>query len=131
MDGIKKFEDMIAWQKARILTKDIYVISRQGAFGKDFALSRQIQRASVSIMSNLAEGFERSGLKEFHNFLSIAKASCAEVRSHLYIAKDIQYLSNDNFKKLNSQAQEVAKIVGGLRNSIIRKIRASKASTQV
>lgn len=82
-ERIDKFEDLIAWQKARELTKEVYRISKQGAFAKDFGLSGQIQRASVSIMSNIAEGFERGGRGEFHQFLSVAKASCAEVRSLL------------------------------------------------
>jgi four helix bundle protein len=88
-ERIDKFEDLIAWQKARELTREVYQISQQGAFGKDFGLSGQIQRASVSIMSNIAEGFERGGRSEFHQFLSVAKASCAEVRSLLYVALDI------------------------------------------
>jgi four helix bundle protein len=121
---IEKFEDLIAWQKARALTKTIYAVTRQGAFSKDFGLAGQIQRATVSIMSNIAEGFERTGLKEFHWFLSTAKSSCAEVRSHLYVALDIEYLSDNTFKKLNAQAEEVARIVGGLRNSIRNKIKS-------
>ena len=126
MSKVERFEDLIAWQKARILTKTIYMISRQGLFARDFGLAGQTQRASVSIMSNIAEGFERSSLKEFHKFLAIAKSSCAEVRSHLYVAHDINYLSDSAFHKLNNQASEVARIVGGLRISIANKIRDSK-----
>ena len=80
-DSVGKFEDLIAWQKARDLTRNVYKITRAGEFAKDFRLSSQIQSAAVSIMSNIAEGFERSGLGEFHQFLSTAKASCAELRS--------------------------------------------------
>lgn len=86
---VVKFEDLIAWQKARELTRKIYQISRTGEFAKDFCLSSQIQSAAVSIMSNIAEGFERGGLGEFHQFLSTAKASCAEFRSQLYVALDV------------------------------------------
>ena len=125
MSTVQRFEDLIAWQKARALTRMTYTISRQGAFAKDFGLAGQIQRAAVSIMSNIAEGFERVGLKEFHKFLSIAKSSCAEVRSHLYVTLDIDYLPESTFKKLNLQAQEVARIVGGLRASIANKIKSS------
>ena len=78
MSKIQRFEDLIAWQKARELTKEIYIITRQGDFAKDYGLRGQIQRAAVSIMSNVAEGFERGGRGEFQQFLSIAKASCAE-----------------------------------------------------
>ena len=93
MGKIEKFEDLIAWQKARELTNQIYEITRHNDFTRDFGLKNQIQRASVSIMSNIAEGFERGGRAEFHQFLSIAKASCAEVRSQLYVALDAGYLS--------------------------------------
>jgi four helix bundle protein len=125
MSKVERFEDLIAWQKARALTREIYTVSRQGAFAKDYGLAGQIQRAAVSIMSNIAEGFERAGIKEFHKFLSIAKSSCAEVRSQLYVALDIQYLPESIFKKLKLQAEEVARIIGGLRKSIGKKIQTS------
>lgn len=96
MAQISKFEDLIAWQKARTLTRDIYLITQQGAFSKDFGLSNQMQRATVSIMSNIAEGYERGTRNEFYRFLSIAKASCVELRSQLYIAFDIDYLAQAN-----------------------------------
>ncbi|MBI3800022.1 MAG: four helix bundle protein [Deltaproteobacteria bacterium] len=117
-DTIERFEDLIAWQKARSLTRTIYQITRQGAFARDFGLSNQIQRAAVSIMSNLAEGFERSGLGEFHQFLSTAKSSCAEVRSQLYVALDVGYLDQVTSEHLLAQAEEVGRIIGGLRASI-------------
>ena len=117
-ERIEKFEDLIAWQKARELTKEVYQISRLGAFGKDFGLAGQIQRASVSIMSNIAEGFERGGRAEFHQFLSVAKASCAEVRSLLYIALDVDYIKKSEFRKIMDNAEEVGRIVGGLRASV-------------
>jgi four helix bundle protein len=118
MNKIEKFEDLIAWQKARELTKEIYGISRRGAFAKDYGLSGQIQRASVSIMSNVAEGFERGGRSEFHQFLSVAKASCAEVRSLLYVALDIEFIDKTKFRKIMDKAEEVGRIVGGLRASV-------------
>ncbi len=83
MAAIKKFEDLEAWKIARELTKQIYRVSGNASFAKDFGLKNQICRASVSIMSNVAEGFERDGDKEFVNFLSIAKGSAGEVRSQL------------------------------------------------
>lgn len=73
-----KFEDLIAWQKAREMTKVVYRVTTSGPFAKDFGLRDQVRRAAVSVMSNLAEGFERGGRSEFHQFLSIAKSSCAE-----------------------------------------------------
>ena len=123
---IERFEDLIAWQKARELTRVIYQVSRRGAFAKDFGLSGQIQRAAVSIMSNISEGFERGGRGEFHQFLSIAKASCAEVRSQLYVAFDVGYLNQDECDHLLDQAEEVARIVGGLRVSVQKQRKAKE-----
>jgi four helix bundle protein len=117
---IQRFEDLIAWQKARQLTKEIYQVTNDGAFCKDYGLRDQIRRAAVSITSNLAEGFERGGRAEFHQFVVIAKASCAEVRSQLYIALDVGYISESRFNHLNAMAQEVAKVLGGLRVSLKR-----------
>jgi len=117
---IDRFEDLIAWQKARELTRKIYEVSRRGMFAKDHGLAGQIQRAAVSVMSNIAEGFERGGRREFHQFLSTAKASCAELRSQLYVAFDVGYLDLSRFKELLGQAEEVGRIVGGLRASVGR-----------
>lgn len=120
MGKIDRFEDLIAWQKARELTRKIYEVSRRGMFAKDHGLAGQIQRAAVSVMSNIAEGFERGGRREFHQFLSTAKASCAELRSQLYVAFDVGYLDLSRFKELLGQAEEVGRIVGGLRASVGR-----------
>ena len=117
---IERFEDLIAWQKAKNLTKAIYNVTKQGNFAKDFGLASQIQRATVSVMANIAEGFERGRRGEFHQFLSTAKASCAEVRSHLYVAFEVGYLTEPVFNELLNQAEEVARIVGGLRISVER-----------
>ena len=100
------------------MTREIYGVTSTGAFAKDFGLREQIRRASVSIMSNLAEGFERGGRVEFHRFLNIAKASCAELRSQLYVARDVEYLEHQTFARLLGQAQEVARIIGGLRIAV-------------
>ena len=122
MNGsVSRFEDLIAWKRARALTAKIYKISRQGEFGKDFGLRNQIQRASVSIMSNIAEGYERGLATEFHRFVTIAKASCAEVRCQLYVAKDAGYISSEDFFGLRSEAEELGRIIGGLRRSIQKK----------
>jgi len=114
----ERFEDLIAWQKARALAGSIYRTTESGAFSRDFGLRDQIRRAVVSIMSNIAEGFERGGRHEFHQFLVIAKASCAEVRSQLYLAKDIGYLAADQFTQLHDQAEETARVIGGLRAAV-------------
>lgn len=118
--GIRRFEELIAWQKARALTKNIYLLTGTERFARDFGLRDQIQRASVSIMSNIAEGFERGGKAEFHQYLVVAKASCAEVRSDLYVALDSGYITNDQFEKTRAHAEEVGRIIGGLRASLKR-----------
>jgi four helix bundle protein len=125
---IEHFEDLIAWQKARRLTNEIYQATRQAGFAKDFGLSAQIQRAAVSIMPNIAEGFERNRFAEFHQFLSIAKGSCAEVCSHLYVALDAGYLNQKRFDELFAHAQEVGRLVGGLRASLKDRSKASTSS---
>ncbi len=118
MSKVERFEDLVAWQKAKQLAKDVYDITRADAFSRDFGLSRQIQRAAVSVMSNIAEGFERHKPGEFHQFLSIAKGSCAEVRSQLYIAHEIGYMDQAKFQKLLAQAEEVTRILAGLRHAV-------------
>ncbi len=118
MGKVERFEDLYAWQKARLLTRNVYRVTKQGAFAQDYGLTRQLQRASVSIMSNVAEGFERGGRAEFHQFLSTAKASCAETRSLLYVALDAEYLDEKTFARLLENADEVARIIGGLRAKV-------------
>lgn len=118
MGKVERFEDLIAWQKARELTKKVYSLTVESDFAKDFGLRDQIRRASVSVMSNIAEGFERGGNAEFHQFVVIAKGSCAEVRTQLYIALDVGYLSQDQFEETYNMALEVTRILGGLRASI-------------
>jgi len=118
---IERFEELIAWQKARGLAREIYRVTEEGRFSRDFGLKDQIRRAAVSIMSNIAEGFERGRPSEFQQFLSIAKASCAEVRSQLYIALDANYIKDELFNELMSKAEEVGRIIGGLRAAVERK----------
>lgn len=114
MAKIEKFQDLEAWKMARKITKEIYDISKQDKFSRDFALVNQIRRASISILSNIAEGFERNGDKEFLQFLSIAKASNAEVYAQLYVALDQQYIDNTKFKEIAEDLEETGRIIGGL-----------------
>jgi four helix bundle protein len=113
MAKIMKFEDIEAWEKARGIAKNVYTACRQGEFLHDFGLRDQIQRSAVSIMSNIAEGFERGTNKEFIQFLFIAKGSAGEVRSQLYIALDLGYLKQDTFDSLNSDLLSISKQLSG------------------
>ena len=120
MSNVEQFEDLIAWQKARELTRLIYETTQKEKFSRDYGLSGQIQRSAVSVMSNIAEGFDRGARGEFHQFLVIAKGSCAELRSQLYVSLDAGYLTQEEFDNLNLLAAEVARIVGGLRSAVAK-----------
>jgi len=113
---IKKFEEIEAWQKARQLTASIYKATSTGPFARDYGLRDQIRRASVSSMSNIAEGFERDGNKEFIQFLSVAKGSTGEVRSQLYVALDAGFLNQTHFNELSVSAEEASRLIGGFMN---------------
>jgi four helix bundle protein len=104
----KTFEELKVWQDARILSKHMYSVTKGKSFSKDFGLRDQVQRASVSIMSNISEGFERDTNREFVRFLSYSKGSCGEVRSILYVVYDQLYISQDEFEQLKSQCINVA-----------------------
>lgn len=107
---IERFEDIIAWQKAKYLTIEIYKLFKEN---NDFGFRDQIQRSTISIMNNIAEGFERKGDKEFKQFLFIAKGSCAEVRSMLLVAKEIKYLNINNYNELSLLSVEISKMLSG------------------
>ncbi len=109
--AISRFEEIIAWQKAKELSVLIYKLFEES---RDFGFKDQIQRSSVSIMNNIAEGFERKGNKEFSHFLFIAKSSCGEVRSMLYLAIELNKISQDDFNTLFSLSEEISKMLSGL-----------------
>lgn len=113
MAKIEKFEDILAWQKGRELTQHVYRATRQGEFAKDFALREQMRRAVISITSNIAEGFERDGSKEFIQYLSHSKGSCGEVRSQLYVALDEAYLSQSQWQDLHDRCLEISRLLDG------------------
>jgi four helix bundle protein len=116
MATIERFEDLEAWKIARDITRDIYRICKNDSFAQDYGLRNQICRASVSIMSNIAEGFERDGNKEFINFLSIAKGSAGEVRSQLYAALDQNYISENEFNLIYNKTVQNSRVIAGLIN---------------
>jgi len=113
MAHYSSFVDLPIWQEARKLTKTIYELTETGKFSKDFGLKQQIQRASVSMMSNIAEGFERRSNAEFVNFLNYAKASVGEVRSQLFVALDINYIKSEAQERLDQDLEELAAQIGG------------------
>ena len=113
MARIEKFEDIEAWKSAREVTKLVYEISSSEKFVRDFALVNQIRRAAISILSNIAEGFERSGNKEFLQFLAIAKGSCGEVRAQLYVALDQKYVDESKFREIAERLSETSRLIAG------------------
>ncbi|MDQ3754061.1 MAG: four helix bundle protein [Acidobacteriota bacterium] len=110
MATFRRFEDIQAWQKARQVTRLVYQLSAEGRFAKDYGLRDQIQRASVSIMANIAEGFGRRSDKEFANFLNMAHGSASEVQSHLYIAADLSYIDQATFTQLYDLLNEISRM---------------------
>ncbi len=119
MPTAKRFEDLLVWQKSRALTKEIYRIT---AAWRDRSLQDQIRRASVSVLSNIAEGFERGSNQEMLHFLYIARGSAAEVRAQLYIATDIGYLESSTLERLNPEI----KIISAMLYNLIESIKRSK-----
>jgi len=113
---IEKFEDIKAWKKARVLVKEVYKISCAKKYRSDYSLIDQTKRSSISIMANIAEGFARRTKKEFINFLGIAHASAAELQSHLYVALDRDYISDEEFNLLYKMTEEVSKMIQGFIN---------------
>lgn len=133
MGKIERFEDIEAWKEARVLTKQIYAASELGRFAKDFALRDQMRRAAVSIMSNIAEGFERDGDKEFGQFLSQAKGSAGELRAQLYVALDAKYIDQSQFDQLAQQCERICRLLAGfmkyLRQSDLAGVKFRKTGT--
>jgi four helix bundle protein len=121
MARIERCEEIEAWKKARQLTQEIYNVTEQGAFRKDFGLQEQLRRASVSIMANIAEGFDGGSNREFLKFLSYALQSATEVQSHLYVALDQRYLDQQAFQSLYNLSVEIKNLISGL----IRYLRSS------
>ena len=118
MATFNRFEDILAWQKARVLCKKVQTYTLKELFSKDFKLVNQIKGSSGSAMDNIAEGFERGGNKEFIQFLFISKGSAGETRSQLYRALDNEYINEEEFNTAYKLAEEVGKLTGGLINHL-------------
>lgn len=108
---IEQFEDLRVWQNGIELVKQVYLLTKQGDFSKDYGLRDQLRRSSVSIPTNIAEGFERSSRKEYLQFLNIAKGSAGEVRSLLKVALEIDYLNQSTYQNLHSQATQLSRML--------------------
>jgi len=113
MAKVKKFEEIQSWKKSRLLAREIYRVTKIGTFARDFGLRDQMRRAAVSVLSNIAEGFERGGDKEFLQFLSVAKGSAGELRAQLYVALDQEYFSKEKFEALTNLVTEVSQLISG------------------
>ena len=119
---IERFEDIQAWQEARILVNMIYdAIESNKGFTGDYKFTDQIRSAAVSVMSNIAEGFSRRTTKEFGQFLFIAKGSAAEVQSQLYVALDQEYINKEKFDELYTKSDEVARLISGFIRYLLNK----------
>jgi four helix bundle protein len=116
----QRFEDLVTWQKSRALAQRVYELTRGPAMARDWGLVDQMRRSSVSVMSNIAEGFERGSAADFHRFLFIAKGSAAELRSQLYGALDAGYCAPEAFRSLLNDSEEVSRLLGGLRAAVAR-----------
>jgi four helix bundle protein len=114
MASVRKFEDLDVWKKSRNLVKAIYIVTRNPEFSGDWMLINHLRKTAISIISNISEGFERDGNREFINFLSIAKGSCGELRCQLYIAYDQDYIEENQFRELANLAAEISKSLKGL-----------------
>jgi four helix bundle protein len=114
MATLTRFEDLDCWKKARVLASEIYAATEGKSFSRDHGLREQIRRAAVSAMSNVAEGFDRGGNREFLQFLWVARGSAAEVRSQLYVALDAGHLQQQDFDRLAEQTIELSKVLAGL-----------------
>jgi four helix bundle protein len=110
----RRFEDILAWQKARLLTKEIYLLSGKGEFARDFELRNQLRRSATSIMANIAEGQGRRTDKDFANFLNMSLGSLAESKSHIYLALDLNYINQEQFEDLYKKLDELGRMIFSL-----------------
>ena len=123
---ISRFEDIAAWQDARVLAKDVYQCTNRPGFAKDFGLRDQIQRAAGSVMHNIAEGFDSGSDLEFVRFLRYAQRSCTEVQSELYVALDQKYITEQQFQEIFDHAGKTRSKIGGFIKYLLSSKRTDK-----
>jgi len=135
MSTVKSFEELTIWQEARELTNKIYILSKRFPKEELYGLTSQIKRASVSIMSNIAEGFNRRSTKEFINFLIISRASISEVQNDLYISLDLNYINKEDFETIYNHAQKISmsinKLITYLRSQVKTYPKTTKINEQI
>ena len=135
MATIQNFTELRCWQEARLIAKDVYLLAQSGLFGKDYGLRDQVQRAVVSIGSNIAEGFERGSNAELVKFLSYAKGSAGEVMSQLYTAFDVGYISQEDLDGMVTRLKNVGAIIArfqvAVRHSNVRGLMYKSSQTEV
>jgi len=135
MSTVKSFEELTIWQEARELTNRIYILSKRFPKEELYGLTSQVRRASVSIMSNIAEGFNRRSTKEFINFLIISRASVSEVQNDLYISLDLKYIDKENFETIYNHAQKISmsinKLITYLRSQVKTYPKTTKINEQI
>ncbi len=129
MPSIRSFEELDVWKLARALNSQVYRDTSSGAFSKDYGLRDQIRRASVSVMANIAEGFERDSKAEFVHFLRIAKASAGEVKSHLYTAEDIGYMPASRAAELRSEEDIIMRKIGSFITYLLSDMKRTRTSS--
>lgn len=131
MATFSRFEEIQAWQKARIVTNQIYNLTKTGPCSRDFGLRDQLRRASVSIMANIAEGHGRRTNKDFANFLVFAHGSATEVQSHLYVALDLGYIAQEDFRDIYEELDEISRMLNSLARYLLRTSTQKGASSQI
>lgn len=114
MATVERFEELEVWQEARTLASEVYRATERGGFGRDFGMRDQIRRAAVSVMSNIAEGFERRSDRDFARFLRFAQGSAGEMRSVLYVAHDVGHLDEQSFEELKQRSEQVSRRIARL-----------------
>jgi four helix bundle protein len=115
---VSRFEELLVWQKAQALCIEVYRVSSKGGLSRDFGLRDQMQRAAVPVMSNIAETFDRNSRAEFARFLSIARGSAGELRSQLYVTRELEYIDQNEFERLMALCSETTRMLISLRKSL-------------